>query len=148
MKKLKNSKGFTLMEMLIVVAIIAILVAIAIPSFTKQLEKAREAADMANIRSAYAEVMAAAMTNDTTVGSGNDDVKYEGTKAGSETWSKHVTATQKEANWQSGNVDSEGKIAIGDTKVAASKVGWNVVYSNENNTVTITAEGTTKSSNP
>jgi prepilin-type N-terminal cleavage/methylation domain-containing protein len=52
-----NRKGFTLMEMLIVVAIIAILVAIMIPTFTAQLEKAREAADIANIRSAYAEAM-------------------------------------------------------------------------------------------
>ncbi len=57
MKK-NNNKGFTLMEMLIVVAIIAILVAIAIPTFTGSLNKAREAADEANARSAYAEVMA------------------------------------------------------------------------------------------
>ena len=64
MKKLKNSKGFTLMEMLIVVAIIAILIAIAIPSFTSQLEKARESADIANIRSAYAEAMAKHLTGD------------------------------------------------------------------------------------
>ena len=33
LKKLQNKKGFTLMEMLIVVAIIAVLVAIAIPVF-------------------------------------------------------------------------------------------------------------------
>ena len=63
MKKLKNSKGFTLMEMLIVVAIIAVLIAIAIPTFTNQLEKAREATDLANLRGAYAQVMAAALTN-------------------------------------------------------------------------------------
>ncbi len=53
----KNNKGFTLAELLIVVAIIAVLVAIAIPVFTNQLEKSREATDLANVRSAYAEVM-------------------------------------------------------------------------------------------
>ena len=52
-----NKKGFTLAELLIVVAIIAVLVAIAIPVFTSQLEKSREATDMANVRSAYAEVV-------------------------------------------------------------------------------------------
>ena len=63
-KKLrKNEKGFTLAELLIVVAIIGVLVAISIPIFTSQLEKAREATDMANIRSAYAEVSADALTD-------------------------------------------------------------------------------------
>ena len=55
MEKIRNKKGFTLAELLIVVAIIAVLVAIAIPVFTNQLEKSREATDAANIRSAYAE---------------------------------------------------------------------------------------------
>ncbi|MDO4395172.1 MAG: prepilin-type N-terminal cleavage/methylation domain-containing protein, partial [Clostridia bacterium] len=50
-----NRKGFTLAELLIVVAIIAVLVAIAIPIFTSQLEKSREATDAANIRAAYAQ---------------------------------------------------------------------------------------------
>ena len=53
----KNNKGFTLAELLIVVAIIAVLVAIAIPVFTTQLEKSREATDIANVRSAYASLM-------------------------------------------------------------------------------------------
>ena len=55
MRKMKNKKGFTLMEMLIVVAIIAILIAIAIPTFASSLNKARVATDEANI--GYAEVM-------------------------------------------------------------------------------------------
>lgn len=62
-KKL-NKKGFTLAELLIVVAIIAVLVAISIPIFTSQLEKSREAVDAANIRAAYAEMMADALTGD------------------------------------------------------------------------------------
>ena len=56
MKKM-NKKGFTLAELLIVVAIIAVLVAIAIPVFSAQLEKSREATDVANIRSAYASLV-------------------------------------------------------------------------------------------
>lgn len=62
--KLKNRKGFTLMEMLIVVAIIAILVAIAIPTFNNAMAKSRAATDLANIRSGYAAAIMAAMTDD------------------------------------------------------------------------------------
>lgn len=54
-KRLSNKKGFTLAELLIVVAIIAILVAIAIPAFSASLEKATLAKDAANVRSAYGE---------------------------------------------------------------------------------------------
>ena len=52
----KNTKGFTLAELLIVVAIIAVLVAISIPVFTSQLHKARVATDWANVRAYYAEL--------------------------------------------------------------------------------------------
>ena len=58
----KNNRGFTLAELLIVVAIIAVLVDIAIPVFTTQLEKSRESTDMANLRSAYAAAQVAALT--------------------------------------------------------------------------------------
>lgn len=72
LKKLTNKKGFTLMEMLIVVAIIAVLVAIAIPTFNGALTKSKEAADVANIRAAYAEYQVKAISgetiNDTTIG--------------------------------------------------------------------------------
>ena len=77
----KNNKGFTLAELLIVVAIIAVLVAIAIPIFTTQLEKSREATDIANVRSAYANIVAAYIT----------DAKPQ---------SMTVTAKQAQPDWQ------------------------------------------------
>ena len=62
--KSNKNKGFTLAELLIVVAIIAVLVAVAIPVFTAQLEKAKVATTLANIRAGYAEAQARAMMGD------------------------------------------------------------------------------------
>lgn len=59
----KNKKGFTLAELLIVVAIIGVLVAISIPIFSSQLEKSRRAVDLANVRSAKAAAAAEYMSN-------------------------------------------------------------------------------------
>lgn len=94
MKK-NNNKGFTLAELLIVVAIIAVLVAIAIPVFTSQLEKSRDATSMSNIRSAYAEAQAsylAEVTSDPNVTIHKDggkidyievkNVKFQGVQEG------------------------------------------------------------------
>ena len=55
------------MEMLIVVAIIAVLVAIAIPTFNGALEKSKEATDVANVRAAYAELQVAMLTDNASL---------------------------------------------------------------------------------
>ena len=70
MKKLfhRASKGFTLAELLIVVAIIGVLVAIAIPIFSTQLEKSREQTDIANLRSAKAAAAAMYLDNNEAAG--------------------------------------------------------------------------------
>lgn len=61
---MRNKKGFTLAELMVVVAIIGVLVAVSVPIFNSQLEKSREATDLANVRSAYAQVMTEAMSKD------------------------------------------------------------------------------------
>ncbi len=65
MKKL-NKKGFTLAELLIVVAIVAVLVAISIPIFNGKLNKAKLATNQANIRAAKAAAVADYLTEGET----------------------------------------------------------------------------------
>ena len=68
----KNKNGFTLAELLIVVAIISVLVAVAIPVFSNQLEKSRRVVDMLTARS-IASVLTTAVNDGTVVmGSQND----------------------------------------------------------------------------
>lgn len=49
----KNSKGFTLIELMIVIAIIGILAAIAIPQFTSYKKRGYNTEAMADIKNAY-----------------------------------------------------------------------------------------------
>ena len=99
LKKLTNKKGFTLMEMLIVVAIIAVLVGIAIPTMSNQLEKAREATDAANIRALYAEAMVECLNSDTSAAV-----------------TKTYTITQKTTGWANSELESNLKNLVKDAR--------------------------------
>lgn len=66
MRKRLNKKGFTLIEMLVVIAIIAVLVAIIIPTVTAATTKANAAVDAANLRSVLGEANSLLMMKDPT----------------------------------------------------------------------------------
>lgn len=126
-KTLRNKKGFTLAELLIVVAIIAVLVAIAIPIFSSQLEKAREATDEANIRSLYAECSAAVLT-----GSSDDSKVTVNKDASGDVTSATATypMTQKKDGLASG-----GSVTIGGVTIASDK------FTTGTATITVNATG-------
>ena len=130
----RGKKGFTLMEMLIVIAIIAILIAIAIPIFTQQMEKSREATDEANIRSLYSEVVAAVLSEDTSASTTINGATLSVTKndaTGVYTGTATIELTQQE----NGLVGRTDPIDIGGRSIAASDFG-------PGKTATITVDST------
>lgn len=125
----QNRSGFTLMEMLIVIALIAVLVAIAIPTIASQLERSREAADLANVRAAYAQVSAEALLGDPQ-------------------FTVTVDLKQKQADWQSANPVNIGGIVHykdqGDTdnwKGVAAPNGTCTVSYNKDHGIILTWSG-------
>lgn len=146
----ENKKGFTLAELLIVVAIIGVLVAISIPIFTNQLEKSKEATDMANIRAYYADISTALTTQDLDAGStGKTLTLATGVTASVTTALSGASGTftvtvagakssQGVAEWQSGDQEVAGYKILSTNDM---KGKTNIAY-----TFTVTADSATTAS--
>ena len=71
-RKKKDNKGFTLVELVIAVAILAILVGILAPQYTKYVEKSRKSADASNLEEMVKAVQVhEADTDNTTLATGD-----------------------------------------------------------------------------
>ncbi|MDO5111475.1 MAG: prepilin-type N-terminal cleavage/methylation domain-containing protein [Clostridia bacterium] len=123
---IRSKKGFTLMEMLIVVAIIAILVVIAIPVFQSQLENTRKAVDDANARSVKSLAVTYAMTTENVFGT-ETSVKLYGVQGTDKTTMQIATAASGEGYGQT--AANKGKIfaVTIDTNYNVTASGWEAV---------------------
>ena len=135
LNKKKNNKGFTLVELVIVVAILAILVGILAPQYTKYVEKSRKAADVSNMDEIVKAVQvyavdkgaqtggntainnftitisdSGASISDTTVQTGVKEYlpNYDKIALKSKQWGKNPTVTM--------SIDAEGAVKVVNTE--------------------------------
>lgn len=120
MTKKNTEKGFTLAELLIVVAIIGVLVAISIPIFTKQVEKAKEAADWTTLYNIYETVSLDVLEGDINRDTAYAMWYYKGKRPDFSRWSppQNLQEVMKNAKFKSkalsqvGGADPSIKIKI------------------------------------
>lgn len=104
-KKKNDNKGFSLVELIIVVAIMAILVGLLAPQYLKYVEKSRKSADASNldemvraiqIYAADAEVTLPADTYTITINATSTSVKATNT---ANTWKAKVALNENAPDW-------------------------------------------------
>lgn len=118
----KKKKGFTLIELVIVIAIIAILAAIAIPRYQKSKEKAREVAQKSNISM----LTTAATLRQSEMKEGDEEV----------VWNENKSSDYKDyiEKWPKGEGNDVYVVTIRYDQILISLNGENVYDSQEVNT--------------
>ena len=108
-----NKKGFTIVELVIVIAVIAILAAVMIPTFSGIVDKANNSALEQKVAAAYKEAMAEELADDGIYNGSAYDDKAGG---GKETF---ITVNDIKFTWAA---DDDGKFS-GDANAAWTEKG-------------------------
>ena len=142
-KKLSNKKGFTLAELLVVVAIIAVLVAVSIPIFSAQTKKANLATNQANARAAKAAAVSEVLGGGFT--SAKPVYEYDIT-TGTGAWVEKATYSDKVGD-TTANVDISSwtvdTVVKSDIKLGTKTFKkWDVVFVTTGTGSAITTDGT------
>ena len=98
---MKNTKkrGFTIVELVIVIAVIAILASVLIPTFSGVVAKARESKNLQDARNAYTQALADHLDPNHTCTEGKHEIKL-----GEETWTVTFVGDTTDANIVNGTI--------------------------------------------
>lgn len=143
-KKLKNKKGFTLVELIVVLVILAILAALLVPALTGYIDKAREKSLASEasmvLTAAQATVSEAYGTGDITVTKGGTDdeptytvaFKNDDVKTAAAAQINQLAEVKKGASWTFSFEVADSKATYKSVKIST------LTYSDGTNAITYT----------
>ena len=137
--KKKDNKGFTLVELVIVVAILAILVGILAPQYTKYVEKSRKAADVSNLENLVTAFKTAASdgTDDVPAGTYKIEISTEkttltGTTDANKTTIENLIKSFAGEGWENTKLKSKKWTVTNEgTTTAAQPISATLVVDND-----------------
>ena len=136
-KKMKNNKGFSLVELIIVIAIMAVLVAVLAPQFLKYVEKSRNSTDAQNATAIVSALQTYYVDPDAT------GIPAEGKTGTITVNATNTTASDTDATtFMTKAFKAAGLLTTTTCKSKQTWQEYKITYEVTNGTITFTYDGT------